>query len=152
MLLKKHSAITRIVAILLIAAMVLPLGAAAATVPTVQPRASYYLDSYNAYVYHAGSGEIQVWYKVIGVDYMDEIGALNIQIYESTNNMSWTLVKAYSHDSTPSMLAYNDFFHDGHVDYNGVVGRYYMAYVCIWAGENGDGDTRYFWTSSKQAT
>ena len=63
--------------------------------------------------------------------------------------VTWTWKKTFTHDSTAGMLSYNDDFHTGHVTYNGVVGRYYKAYVCIWGGKDGQGDTRYFWTSVK---
>lgn len=143
----------RVVAMLLAVALILPMGVGASAVEIIQPRASYYLDSYNAYVYPAGSGKIQVWFTVTGTDDMDTLGALTIQIYESTNGSSnWTWKKSFTNDTTPSMIDYNDYYHSGHVDYQGVAGRYYRAYVCIWAGKDGDGDTRYFYTSSKLAT
>jgi len=41
---------------------------------------------------------------------------------------------------------------DGHVEYAGTIGRYYKAQLAVWAGKDGDGDTRYFWTSSQKAT
>lgn len=152
MKIKKFSAMIRVVAVVLVMALTLPVGAGATAVETVQPRASAYLDSYNAYIYAAGSGKIQVWFNVKGTDYMDEIGALRIAIYESTDNSTWVWQKTFTHESTSGMLGYNDYYHSGHVDYQGVAGRYYRAYVCIWAGENGDGDTRYFYTTSKKAT
>lgn len=149
---RKHFAVMRIMAILLAAAMLLPVGVSAAAAETVQPRASYYLDSYNAYIYPAGNGLIQVWFSVIGVNYLDELGALRIAIYESTDNSNWTWVKTFTHNTTSGMLGYDDFYHSGHVDYQGVAGRYYKAYVGIWGGKDGDGDNRYFWTSAKLAT
>jgi len=149
---KKYFAILRIAAIFLVFAMLLPVGVNAAVPETVQPCASYYLNSYNAYIYPAGNGKIQVWFTVTGVDYMDELGALRIAIYESTDNSNWTWVKTFTHDTTSGMLGYDDYFYGSNVNYQGVAGRYYKAYVCIWAGENGDGDARYFWTSSKLAT
>lgn len=149
---KRTSGMVRIVAVFLVMALILPVGARAATAETVQPRASLYLDSYSSYIYPAGSGKIQVWFTVTGTHYMDELGALTIQIYESTNGSTWTWKKSFTHESTSGMLGYDDFYHSGHVDYQGVAGRYYKAYVCIWAGENGDGDTRYFYTSVKKAT
>lgn len=148
----KNMKFLRLVAMLLAIALTLPVGISAAKAEAVQPRASYYLDSYNAYVYPAGSGKVQVYYSVIGTDYMDTLGALTIKIYESTDNSTWTWVKSFSNGNYPSMVGYNDFYHSGHVDYQGVAGRYYKAYVCIWAGKDGDGDTRYFYTSSKKAT
>lgn len=87
---------------------------------------------------------------------MDELGALSIEIYECSTNSSnikdWEWKKTFTHDSTPGMLSYNDDYHSGHVDYYGIAGKWYKAYVCIWGGENGAGDTRYFWTYARQAT
>lgn len=149
---KCKSAFIRILAVILLISMLIPFGAQAAVVDPVQPRASYYLDSYNAYIYPAGSGLIQVYFEAQGTGYMDELGCLSISIYESTDNSTWTWKKTFTHDSTSGMLGYIKYAHFGHVDYQGVAGRYYKAYVCIWGGDNGAGDTRYFWTSSKKAT
>ena len=148
----KKSVIIRFISLFLVVVLVLPVSVGAATIETVQPHASYYLDSYNAYIYPAGNGKIQACFSVIGTNYMDELGALRIAIYESKDNSTWTWVKTFTDINTPSLLDYNDYYHSGYVDYQGVAGRYYKAYVCIWAGKDGDGDTRYFWTSAKQAT
>ena len=137
----------RIVAFLLIVTMSFPV-----TVSAVEPRASDYLDSYQAYVYPAGSGEIQVWFSVTADTYMDELGALSIHIYESSDNSTWTYKTTYRHSNFSGMLGTNDIFHSGHISYQGTAGKYYKAYVCIWAGKDGGGDTRYFWTSAKKAT
>lgn len=145
----KHSQLLKIIALCLVFTLVLPTHANASS---VEARASYYLDSYQAYVYPAGSGEVQVWFSVTGVDYMDEIGALSIHLYESTDNTNWTSVKTFRHSVYTNMLTEDDIQHVSHVSYQGVAGRYYKAYVCIWAGKDGSGDTRYFWTSAKKAT
>ena len=142
---QKKTFFFRFTIFLLAIMLILPLGVSAAT----QPRASYYLDNYNAYVYLPGNGEVRVYFNVEGTGYMDEIGALSIKIYESTDNSTWTRVVTRTHDSTSGMLSYNDDYHSGYVSYNGVAGRYYKAYVCVWAGKDGDGDTRYFYTSAK---
>lgn len=143
---------TRIVAFALIVALCVPIYAQAATPETAQPYASYYLSSYNAYVYPAGSGLVQVYFTAKSADYLDELGCLSISLYESTDNSTWTWKKTFTHDSTSGMLGYNKFYHSGHVDYQGVAGRYYKAYVSIWGGDNGAGDARHFWTSAKKAT
>ena len=80
---------------------------------------------------------------------MDELGALCIEIHESTDGVNWDWVETFNFYSTEGMLSYNDDYHSGYVSYDGVAGRYYKAYVCIWGGKDGDGDTRYFWTSVK---
>lgn len=140
---------TRLIAFLLIFALTFPICASAAEVEPIQPRASAYLDNYGAYVYLPGNGEVRVYFNVTGTGYMDELGALLIRIYESEDGLSWTWKDSFSYDNNPGMLSYNDDYHSGYVSYNGVAGRYYKAYVCIWGGQDGQGDTRYFWTSAK---
>lgn len=153
---KKKSILARLVAVILVMVMILPAGTTASAVEPVQPRASYYLDTYNAYVYSVGGGEIRVYYNAEGTGYMDELGALSIQIYECATNSSdindWSWKKTFTHDSNSGMLSYDDNYHSGYVTYYGTTGKYYKAYVCIWGGKNGAGDTRYFWTSAKKAT
>lgn len=146
---KGTSVFVRLIVLLLVFSFIVPVYAQAAETESVQPRASAYLSSYGAYVYLPGNGQVQVYFDVTGTDDMDELGALSIAIYESTDGVNWTWKKTFTHDSTAGMLSYNDDFHTGHVTYNGVVGRYYKALVCIWGGKNGQGDTRYFWTSAK---
>jgi len=143
----KRSVTIRLIAILLLVATLCPIQALA-----VESRASAYINTYTGYLYRAGWGKIQVYFEVDGTGYMDEIGALEIKIYESTDNENWTWKKTYSYEDTADMLAYNDYYHGGHIQYSGTIGRYYKAYVCVWAGENGAGDTRYFWTNSEKAT
>lgn len=147
----KKSSLIRVIAILLIVASILPVNVLAAEAETVQPRASSYLDSYSAYVYPAGSGRIEVYFSVNGTNIMDEIGTLTIQLYESKDKTNWTWVKSYSHHNYSNMLEYDDYYHGSYVTYQGIGGRFYKAYICVWAGKNGNGDTRYFWTSARQA-
>lgn len=144
---EKRSVTIKLIAVLLLVVMLCPVQAFA-----VESRASYYLSTYSAYVYPAGWGKVQVWFNVDGTGYMDEVGALEIRLYESTDNENWTWVKTFDYTDYSGMLGYNDFTHTGHVEYSGTIGRYYRAYVCVWAGKNGDGDSRYFWTSSQKAT
>lgn len=118
----------------------------------METRASDYLEAYSAYVYPAGWGKVQVWFSVDGTNYMDEIGALEIYLYESTDNENWYWVDTFDYTDYSDMLGYNDYHHTGHIEYGGTLGRYYKAYVCVWAGKNGDGDTRYFWTNVERAT
>ena len=142
---QKNNTVIRVITFLVVIALIIPMVASA----LVQPRASDYLSTYNAYVYLPGTGEVRVYFNVDGTGYMDELGALSIKIYESTDGTNWTWKKTFTHDSTPGMLSYNDDYHSGYVSYSGVAGRYYKAYVCIWGGKDGKGDTRYFYTSAK---
>lgn len=142
----------RMLTLLLVVVLMLPTGAAASMEETVQPRASLYLSSYSGYIYQAGGGKVQACFSVKSGGYRDEIGAVRIAIYESTDNSSFTWVKTFTSVGTPSLMDYNDYAHSGYVTYQGVAGRYYKAYMCVYAGDDGVGDTRYFWTSVKKAT
>ena len=145
----RKKAMVRMIACVLIITMIIPVGVSAA----VEPRASDYLSAYNAYVYLPGDGEVRVYFNVQGTTTLDELGALSIQLYECSTNSSnlndWEWKTAFAHDLSPGMLGYDDFYHSGYVSYQGTPGKYYRAYVCIWGGKDGDGDTRYFWTSAK---
>ena len=148
----KYSFATRLIAVFLAFVLIMPIGVQAATPESVAPCASYYLDAYNTYICAMGSGKIQIWYEVMGTGDMDEIGVLKIMLYESSDNVNWTWKKTFLHESYSSMLAEDDFYHSSYVSYNGTAGKYYKAYVCIWAGKNGSGDTRYMWATSVRAT
>ena len=140
---RKISCTVRVIAIILFFTMLAPIGASAVE---VQPRASDYLTSYNSYIYRPASGTIRVYFNVTGTNYMDELGVLSISLYESTDSgATWTWKKTFTHDSTSGMLSYNDDFHSGYVTYYGWPSRQYKAYVCVWGGKDGQGDTRYFW-------
>ncbi len=142
----------KLIAVVLVLSLMTPMYASAASIEGVQPRASDYLNSYNTYICTMGSGKLEIWYSVVGVGDMDEIGVLSIKLYESTDKTNWTRVKTYSHENYSTMLLEDDFFHSSYVSYNGTAGKYYKAYVCIWAGKNGSGDTRYMWTPVERAT
>ena len=131
---------------ILVCSLIIPGTALAATTGSIQPYASKYLTSYSAYVYVTTSGQIQVWYDVTGTGVMDEIGVLSIELYESTDGTNWTWLKTFLHDTTSGMLFYDDDYISSHVSRSGgSTSKQYKAYVCVWAGKNGSGDTRYFW-------
>lgn len=141
----KKSILVKLIAFALICSMIIPCTAFATTVDIAQPYASKYLTSYSAYVYVTETGQVQVWFDVMGTGYMDEIGTLSIKLYESTDGTTWTRVKTFSHENYSSMLAYDDYYHSGHVSYQGSTSKQYKAYICFWAGKDGLGDTRYMW-------
>lgn len=148
----KKGMLVRAIALLLVLSLISPICASAAVNDSVQPRASNYLDSYNAYVCAMGGGDLQIWFTVVGDKDMDDIGTLRIMLYESSNNSSWTWVETFLHEDYESMLAHDDYFHSSYVSYDGTAGKYYKAYVCIYAGIGDNGDTRYMWTASERAT
>lgn len=111
----------------------------------LETRASLYLSSYIAYVYPEGDGKVSVWFEVQATHTMDEVGVLTIRLREKAPGSStWTPVKTYSYtdEEYEYLLKTNVAHHDGHVDYQGKEGYSYFAYVTVWAGDNGDGDSR----------
>ena len=136
--------IRKIVALCLAIVLIIPATVYANEADSITPYASYYLDSYNTYICDMGSGKIQIWFDVMGTGTMDELGTLRIMLYESSDSgKTWKWVKTYLHEDYASMLAYDDYYHCSYVSYQGSSSKTYKAYVCIWAGKNGSGDTRY---------
>lgn len=140
---RTNTFLLRFVAFILVCALITPCTVSATD--TIQPYASNYLTSYSAYVYVTTSGQVQVWFDVTGTRVMDELGVLRIVLYESTDNNNWDDVKTFLYESTSGMLFYDDDYISSHVSWQGTYGNYYKAYVTIWGGKNGNGDTRYIW-------
>lgn len=143
---RKHS-LMRIIALCLVLTLMVPVSVSATSSEPVMPMASYYLDLYNTYICDVGGGEIQIWYEVLGTGYMDEIGVLSIELYEVKSDGSLKWLKTYLHEDYASMLINDDNYHCSYVSYQGSSSKTYKAYVCIWAGKNGSGDTRYMWAT-----
>lgn len=142
-----NSVLLKVTALCLVLVLAVPVNASAPESNTIVPYASNYLDAYNTYICDMGNGRIEIWYEVAGTGYMDEIGVLSIVLYEVNSNGSLTRVKTFLYENYSSMLTYDDFYHYSHVSYQGSSSKTYKAYVCIWAGKNGNGDTRYMWAT-----
>ena len=143
---KRSRFLIKLIAICLMISLCVPVGAQAAGQGTVAPRASAYLATYTAYICAMGSGNLEIWWEVCGTDYWADIGVLLISVYESTDNSNFYWVKSYHFTDNPQMLLHDDYFSMDCVSHKGVPGRYYKAYVQIWAGPEDGGDTRYIWT------
>jgi len=143
---RKNLSFAAIVSIVLVIALLIPCTVSAAAVDVATPYASNYLSLYSAYVHVTSGGQVQVWFEVMGTDDMDEIGALSIMLYESSDGTNWTLVKTFLHNTTSGMLYEDDYYVSSHVSWDkGSVSKQYKAYVGVYAGKNDTGDTRYFW-------
>lgn len=143
----KKTLLFNTITLILILTLLFPSTVMATTAEQVQPYASNYLTAYTTYICDAGNGEIQIWYEVLGKGIMDEIGTLSIMLYEVNSDGSLTWVKTFLHEDYNSMLETNDNYIYSHVSYQGSSSKTYKAYVCIWAGKNGSGDTRYMWAT-----
>lgn len=142
----------RMTACLLAILFLVPVTAGAAVPEAVIPRASDYITAYNAYICPMGDGELDIWFRLVATDDWADVGALTIELYEATEITKWTLVETYSHRNHSNMMVEDYYFCMSHVDYDGTPGKYYKAYVTLWAGDENGGDTRYLWTTAKLAT
>lgn len=149
---KKSSLLAKLIAIILVVTMCAPIGAQAAAPETVEPNASAYLAAYTACVCAMGGGDLEIWFDVTGTRTWADIGVLTIYLYESTDNQNWYWVKTFMFEDYDGMLEHNTYFCMNYVPYEGVPGRYYKAYVQVWAGPEDGGDTRYFWTPVERCT
>ena len=137
----------RCVALMLILALLCPLGAGA-----VEPRDSDYVKDKDASLTAVGLGKVRISFTVVGKGTMTDVGARRIQIYESSDNESFGWVATISSADYTNMLGHNTVSHSSYVEYQGVVGRYYRAFVTAYAADaDGDGAVS-FWTSSVKAT
>lgn len=148
---RKNSCFISLVAIILAFSLLMPTTVGAAVPETVAPAASDYLVSYTTYICSIGNGVLQIWFRVTGTGDMENLGALDIRLYESTDNSNWYWVDTFSYEDYPHMLSHDDSHHMSFVEYQGVVGRYYKALVTIWSGGDTEGDARYMWTPVERA-
>lgn len=148
---KRKSVFLRLVSLALACIIMISAGGVAAEASSITPYASSYLTSYNTYICAMGSGDLQIWFTVVGDTDMDDIGTLSIMLYESTDNINWSWKKTFLHEDYEQMLI-SGIVNSDYVPYDGVAGRYYKAYVCIYAGIGNNGDSRYMWTSVERAT
>lgn len=149
---KNSRLLVKLIAIILVVSLCAPIGAQAAMPETVQPMASAYLADYRAYICAMGDDNLEIWWEVTGTRTWADIGALSVFLYESTDNSNYYWVKTFRFTDYPNMLWHDDYVCVDHVDYEGVPGRYYKAYVCIWAGPEDGGDSRYIWTPVERCT
>lgn len=141
----KKKLIRTIAVLLIVSAFVAPV----ANASNVSTRASLYLSSYNAYIYPSGNGNMSIYFNVVGTGTMDEIGALTISLQQKPSGSStWTTVQTYRYTNYTNMLVYNNFSHGSSVAYSGVSGYSYRAYVTVWAGKDGVGDSRQILTAA----
>lgn len=109
-------------------------------------RASLFFSSYGAYCYAASSTIIEVNFAVIGVGVMDEIGASQIKVQQSSDKTNWTTVKTFEKEDYNSMTATNTGFHGTTLSCNVTPGNYYRAYVTFYAKNSSGFGEKYYYT------
>ena len=105
---------------------------------TVTPRANDYIMRTCVYLDQISGTQFDVWYEVIALGEMEELGAYKIRIQKSSDGESWTTVYTFTQEDEPSMVLENSWAHFGYVTYTGVSGYYYRAKITMFA-ENSTG-------------
>ena len=143
---KKSRFLGKLIAIVLVVSLCAPIGVQAAMPETVAPMASDYLIDYTAYICAMGNGDLEIWWEVTGTRTLADVGVLSVSLYESTDGTNFYWVDSFRFTDYPNMLWHDTYICVDHVDYEGAPGRYYKAYVHVWAGPEDGGDGRYIWT------
>lgn len=113
-------------------------------------QSSLYLDGYRAWLTPERGGVIDVTIDVQAVDYMDDVGALSVEIWESDDGgSSWSCVRTYDCSMYPDLLTQDDYwYYDTPISYQGTVGYKYCAVVEVYAGDSTGWDSREYQTDS----
>lgn len=116
--------------------LVLVLVMALGTVTSAQeisPRSSYFFASWDSSLYKTGSDQFQIWFDVVAMGGMDELGVSTIEVQRSSNTTSWTTVRTYHSAYYSAMIEEDTSAVCNYVTYTGTTGYYYRAYVTFYA-------------------
>lgn len=141
----KFSRILPLVALVLVLALAVPAPARAAESETVTPQSTIYLSSVSGWLTPMGGGRVQVHFYIEAKSEMTSLGALNLYVYESEDQVNWTLKESHSSVTTPGLMGSGISYHS-YITYWGIAARYYKAYICACARKGNTAETRYFWT------
>lgn len=127
--------VRRCVSILLVCVFLLTSTAFAST------KASEQISSYRIYVAPAGDGQIGMEFSITAPNFMEEIGAQNIFIYEvSGTNM---ILRAHYTKDDPGMIRTDSWVQANTLYFNGVAGKTYYVTVTVFATDyDGGSDSR----------
>ena len=113
------------------------------TVSYASQTSSEYIAITNAYITRSGD-DVNVYFYVVGCNFMDKIGATKIFLYEQ-NGTTWSRVITFDSDDsqyTSAMLGTNTGIKSSHVTYTeGSAAKNYYAIVKFYAEKDGGSDT-----------
>lgn len=121
------------------------------TAASASVKSSAYLDAYRAVLTPKSNGVIVISADVSGAGYMPELGVKTIYVYESTDGKTFNWIRTYDSEDYPEMMGSGTVFYEDLFTFQGVVGRYYYAKACVYAGDSTGGDERYCNSAIKQA-
>lgn len=135
---------TKIVALVLMLALALSIGAMAAEKETAEPYSNSYIKSCLASISQSG-GTVTVSFTTYGTGKMTSIGASTIKIYASGGTSP---VKTFYSSSTSSMLGSNAYSYSSSVTYDGNSSTSYYAVVTHYAANSSGSGTQNYTTGT----
>lgn len=121
------------------------------TAASASVKSSAYLDAYRAMLTADPRGSMVVTVDVTAIGNKPELGVKTIYIYESTDGKSFTRIATYKCEDYPEMMGSGGIYYEDVITFQGVIGRYYYAKACVYAGDSTGGDERYCNTAIRQA-
>jgi hypothetical protein len=109
--------------------LVVPVSAQIST----SPYASLFFSEYDTYIVKSSSVQMKIWFDVIAVRTMDELGVNYIKIQRSQNGTNWETMKEYYPYIYTKMIGYDITTISDYLTYTGTPGWYYRAYVVFYA-------------------
>ena len=114
-------------------------------------KSSAYLDAYRAMLTADPRGSMVITVDVTAVGDKPELGVKAIYVYESTNGVDFHWIRTYECEDYPEMMGSGGIYYEDVITFQGVIGRYYYAKACVYAGDSTGGDERYCNTAIRQA-
>lgn len=113
-------------------------------------RSSLYLSLYRAWLTPKNNGAISVNIDVQAVGIMDDIGATEVAIYESSDGgTTWTQDGIYLSSLYPDLLQQDTYLYcETPITHIGRPGNKYYAVITIYAGDSTGYDTREYQTTT----
>ena len=122
---------TQCICILLVCAMMLTTTAFAAE--TVEPRGSDFFSASSVYFWNTSGRNYEIWFDVTAKGTMTELGASEIRVQRSTDEVNWTTVRTYYKEDYSQMTDTNTAWHMDCVSFTATNGYSYRAIVYLYA-------------------
>ena len=122
---------TQCICILLVCAMMLTTTAFAAE--TVEPRGSDFFVGSSVYFWNTSGRNYEIWFDVTAKGTMTELGASEIRVQRSTDEVNWTTVRTYYKEDYSQMTDTNTGHHVDCVPFTATNGYSYRAIVYLYA-------------------
>lgn len=135
----------RVVCLVIVASMLMAIPAYA---EDQAQRASNYFSSYKAYCFESSSTELGVYFSVVSVRTMEELGASLVKVQRSSNGTDWTTIKTFNKASYSQMTDTNTAFHGTTLYCTKTSGYYYRAYVEFYAKNSAGTGYLYYYTDN----